>query len=71
MSQDISALQYLYGAAQDSADDIYILSLPLTDASEVPERYADFEQHAYDNSYLSIVDNGGYNVLYSPLAVAQ
>jgi hypothetical protein len=71
MSQDILALQYLYGVASNETDDVYVLRSPNAEPVQLPSLYAEFELHEYDNSYLSIVDNGGYNVLYSPLAVSQ
>lgn len=71
MPLDIDALVHLYGAASvDAKDDLYLVShFQGDDNSAVVADYADLNLHEYFNSYLSIVDGGGYNVLY--LAVEE
>ena len=67
MSLDIDALQHLYGAAQNNTNDLYIIN-PFLDDHLDPSSlgYDGYQVHDYTNSYISIVDNGGSNVLLVP-----
>jgi serralysin len=61
MPLDIQALQYLYGESSNTSDDVYAISY-FGDSPSI-FGYNDFVEHNYDNAYLSIVDDGGYNAL--------
>lgn len=68
MSLDVAALQHIYGAAQNTSSDLYIIN-PFIDSHIDPSSlgYEGYEVHEYTNSYISIVDNGGTNALVIPV----
>ncbi len=68
MPLDVDALQSMYGASQNSNDDVYFLLGPsMRDYTGQLASYAtekDAIYHEIVNGYTTIVDNGGYNELW-------
>ena len=65
MPLDIEALQFLYGAAGDADNDLYVLREPGSDP-ELEAMIRGYESHSvhdYYNAYVTIADSGGHNAL--------
>ena len=65
MPLDIEALQFLYGAAEDADNDLYVLRERRSDPEleAMIRAYDSHSVHDYYNAYVTIVDSGGHNAL--------
>ncbi|ARU56701.1 hypothetical protein OLMES_2651 [Oleiphilus messinensis] len=69
MPLDLDALQFLYGKAQDTKNDTYIINNSLTSPNNLGigllalSNNTDSFKHQYTNSYITIADSGGRNTI--------